>query len=406
MGKRILSLCMALALCLGLLSLTALAEEPGSWEHSSDAHSGWTELTEGELDELNYKLESGNYYLSSEVQDFRPGQYLMYPMTKVITVTGDVTLCLNNVSYTYTGSEQSAIVVNKGASLTICGCAKSGNDYLGGITSNGSYAVKNSGALNMTSGKISSRTEYGAAIYNAGTCTISGGKVSGSAGGGWQQPYETAYGVYNAEDGSLTITGSPEISGQAPGYSSDPTGPQIDVYTSDTITVQNLSSEFEGIDIGFYGEDGDTVVSGVTDEDTAKRFKVTDPENSELIYDQTNSSLIFKKGEVIDYGSLYFAGEPVVNQTKYKIKNTEDTTFSATLEEVEDAESEDYDLLWDEDTMTLTLNSATVKASCKYVTGSQEGKSDALISLNCDEETALNIAVIGDNSLTVINPGY
>ncbi len=400
--KKRLCFILILALCVSLLSVGAWAAD--ETEHTSH-DSSWTELTADELDKLNYTLKSGKYYLSSTEKNTLPGQFLMYPMTKVITVTGNVTLCLNNVSYTYTGNEQFAIVVNEGASLTICGCKKYGDNYLGSIFSNSIlYTVSNSGTLHIASGVISSSVECGAAIYNAGTCTISGGKVSGSAGDSFYG-FKTAYGVYNAENGSLTITGDPEISGQAPGTRLDPTGPQIDVYTSDTITVRNLSTDFEGVKIGFYGEDGDTVVSKVTEE-TAELFTVTDPENSELIYNETDGSLTFEQGEVIDYGSLCFAGEPVVNQTKYKIENseTEGTIFSAELVEVDaDADAEDYDLLWDEDTMTLTLNSAEAKASCEYKSGSSE-KEDALISLNCDAETTLNVKVIGKNHLTALNP--
>ena len=396
MGKRMLSLCMALALCLGLLPATALATG-GDWEHND--HTGWTELTAEELSKKNYTLEDGKYYLSSKDRGMLQNQFLMYNMPEPITVTGTVTLCLNNVSYTYTGSEQSAIVVQKGASLTICGCAKNGNNYLGSIFSNSVlYTVSNSGTLHITSGGISSSVESGAAIYNAGTCTISGGKVSGSAGNAYDG-YKTAYGVYNAGDGNLTITGSPEISGQEP---DDPKGPQIDVYTSDTITVHDLSAEFEGINIGFYGEDGATVVSGVTKE-TAELFKVTDPANSELNYNAEDSSLTFKKGEVIDYGSLYFAGEPVVNNTEYKINYAQnDSTFSVSLEEVT-ADSDDYDLLWNEQERTLTLNSATAKASCEYSSAGQDNW-DALISLSCEEKTTLTINVIGKNNLTALNP--
>ena len=395
----------ACLLCLLLLAtalpLPALADGPeeNAWEHTG--HNGWTALTAEKLNELGYTLNTtGKYYLSAEKVDPN-APYSNMNETQPITIAAgaEVTLCINDVMYTYNGNEDPAIIVNEGATLTICCC---GNTQYAGLGSNSSHAVQNNGTLNMASGKISSRVEYGAAICNAGTCTISGGKVSGSAGD-VLDGYKTAYGVYNEENGSLTITGNPEISGQAPGTRLDPTGPQIDVYTSDTITVRNLSTDFEGVKIGFYGENGETVVSGVT-ADTAKLFTVTDPANSELSYNEKNGSLTFKKGEVIDYGSLCFAGEPVVNQTKYKINNTGDTTFSATLVEVEDAGSEDYDLRWDESTMTLTLNSATVKANCEYVTGSQEGKSDALISLNCAEKKTLNIQVIGDNSLTVINP--
>lgn len=392
----------ACLLCLLLLAtalpLPALADGPeeNAWEHTGHS-SGWTELTADTLSSRNYTLEDGKYYLNAvKVDPNAPYSNMNETQPITIAAEAEVTLCINDVMYTYNGNEDPAIIVNEGATLTICCC---GNTQYAGLGSNSSHAVQNNGTLNMASGKISSRVEYGAAIYNAGTCTISGGKVSGSAGDALDG-YKTAYGVYNEENGRLTITGNPEISGQAPGERIEPTGLQIDVYTSDTITVRNLSTDFEGVKIGFYGEGGDTVVSGVTKE-TAKLFTVTDPENSELIYDGANSSLTFKKGEVIDYGSLYFAGEPVVNQTKYKINNTGDTTFAATLVEVEDADSEDYDLLWDEDTMTLTLNSAEVKASCQHKSGVTD---DALISLDCDEETTLTIKGIGENHLTALNP--
>ena len=392
----------ACLLCLLLLAtalpLPALADGPeeNAWEHTGHS-SGWTELTADTLSSRNYTLEDGKYYLNAvKVDPNAPYSNMNETQPITIAAEAEVTLCINDVMYTYNGNEDPAIIVNEGATLTICCC---GNTQYAGLGSNSSHAVQNNGTLNMASGKISSRVEYGAAIYNAGTCTISGGKVSGSAGDALDG-YKTAYGVYNEENGRLTITGNPEISGQAPGKRIEPTGLQIDVYTSDTITVRNLSTDFEGVKIGFYGEGGDTVVSGVTKE-TAKLFTVTDPENSELIYDGANSSLTFKKGEVIDYGSLYFAGEPVVNQTKYKINNTGDTTFAATLVEVEDADSEDYDLLWDEDTMTLTLNSAEVKASCQHKSGVTD---DALISLDCDEETTLTIKGIGENHLTALNP--
>ena len=308
----------ACLLCLLLLAtalpLPALADEPeqDAWEHTEHS-SGWTELTADKLSDLKYTLEDGKYYLSAvKVDPNAPYSNMFETQPITISAEAEVTLCINDVVYTYNGNQNPAIIVNEGATLTICCC---GSTQYAGLGSNSSHAVQNNGTLNMASGKISSRVEDGAAIYNAGTCTISGGKVSGTAGGGWQQPYKTAYGVYNAEGGSLTITGNPEISGQAPGERDEPTGPQIDVYTSDTINVHDLSSNFEVINIGFYGEDGKTVVSGVT-ADTAKLFTVTDPANSKLIYNEKNGSLTFEKGEVIDYGSLYFAGDPVVNQTK------------------------------------------------------------------------------------------
>ena len=394
--KKQLVFILILTLCVSLLSVGAAAAD--ETKHASH-DDGWKALTAEELTTRNYTLDTGKYYLSAEKENPMAPYSNMFGI-KPITVTAGakVTLCINDVMYTYNGNEDSAIIVNEGASLTICCCSSTQYAVL---ASNGSYAVKNSGTLNMTSGVISSSVECGAAIYNAGTCTISGGKVSGSAGNSFDG-FKTAYGVYNAENGSLTITGNPEISGRAP---DDPKGPQIDVYTSDVIVVRDLASGFEGVNIGFYGEDGETVVSGVTDEDTAKLFKVTDPENSELIYNKMYDSLTFKKGEVIDYGSLYFAGERVVNNTKYKINYAQEgSTFSVSLEKVTaDSDADDYDLLWNEQEMTLTLNSAEAKASCEYSSAGQDNW-DALISLNCEEKTTLTINVIGKNNLTALNP--
>ena len=43
--------------------------------------------------------------------------------------------------------------------------------------------------------------------------TVSGGSLNGTAGI-WEN-YKTAYGIYNAEGASLTITGAPYITGSA-----------------------------------------------------------------------------------------------------------------------------------------------------------------------------------------------
>ena len=95
--RKLGALVMALALCVGLLPVSALAAEPESWEHTEHDNS-WTELTAEKLGALNYTLENGKYYLSSTERNMLPNQFLMYNMTKSITVTGNVTLCLNNVS--------------------------------------------------------------------------------------------------------------------------------------------------------------------------------------------------------------------------------------------------------------------------------------------------------------------
>ena len=153
MKHRILAWIMAAVLTVGLLPTAAWAAGE-DWEHND--HTDWTALTTEKLSELDYTLTTGKYYLSGTEQSLLPGQVSM-DISNPITVTGNVTLCLNNVSYTYTGSEQSAIVVQEGASLTICCCKEDDSNYLGGISSNSvPYTVSNSGTLHTTSGAISS----------------------------------------------------------------------------------------------------------------------------------------------------------------------------------------------------------------------------------------------------------
>ena len=114
-GKRIWSGLLALVFCLGLLPATALAAAEGSEKHTD--HTEWTALTEDVLKEKEYQLEDGQYYFSGTEYEY--GE-LVIETSSVLTVTGNVTLCLNNVSYTYTGNNESAVVVEENASLTIC----------------------------------------------------------------------------------------------------------------------------------------------------------------------------------------------------------------------------------------------------------------------------------------------
>ena len=104
-GKRIWSGLLALVFCLGLLPATALAAAEGSEKHTD--HTEWTALTEDVLKEKEYQLEDGQYYFSGTEYEY--GE-LVIETSSVLTVTGNVTLCLNNVSYTYTGNNESAVV--------------------------------------------------------------------------------------------------------------------------------------------------------------------------------------------------------------------------------------------------------------------------------------------------------
>lgn len=186
MGKKLLSLCMALALCLGLLPATALA----AGEH--DSHSnGWTELTADTT-----TLSGGCYYLSGGVE---------YTGAKSITVSGEVILCLNGHKLDLKGQH---ISVGSGASLTLCDCS-TGGVLTGGSGSNGGGVyVDGGGTFTMTGGNIAGNTANaggGVYVYKGGTFTMEGGSISNnttsSGGGGGVMVYE---GTFTLSGGSIT----------------------------------------------------------------------------------------------------------------------------------------------------------------------------------------------------------
>lgn len=396
--KKYLGFILVLALCVSLLSVGAWAAD--ETEHTSH-YSSWTELTVEELENLGYTLTSGKYYLSSTEKQADDIDYYEMTGSQTIAVTGDVTLCLNDVYYSY-GGNQPAVSVSEGASLTVCCCKLDRYDnFLGTLRCNKGvlYGIENKGTLIFAGGSIITNTENGAAVYNAGTCTISGGSVSGSAVSG--QVYKTAYGIYNENGAQLTITGSPRISGNEPGYWEGwtefvSTGPQIDILTYDTINVNDLGEEFSGTCIGFYGDANTVVVSGVSGVEnpstyeeimaaTWQLFQLTYPENSEFIYTPPQGD---------DPGTLTYAGHTSLT---YGDTNVMDNTYynvSSDGSGLEDGTSADYDILWSEENRTLTLNNVDISTAIHEFT-----YADSLFSTALEDGITINL--IGQNSITV-----
>lgn len=387
--KKRLCFILIFALCVSLLSVGAAAADE-TWKHSN--HEGWTELTVEALEKTDYTLHNGNYYFSGTSDGW--GEVLT--TTKQIKITGTVTLCLNNTRYTYEGEADAAIVVGEGANLTICCCqGDEWGNYDGMISnSNVSYGIYNNGTLTVTGGGIAINKENGAAIYNAGTCTISGGSMSGTAGT-WGN-FKTAYGIFNAKDASLSISGSPSISGRAVGDMNDPSGPQIDILTYDTINVRDLPTDsyelVRSYNIGYYGETGQVVVSGVSGSPnpgtmeeilaaTWQCFTLTYPENAEFIYDEKAGTLTYAGHTSLAYGDTNVMGD-----TYYKV--------NASGSGLEEGTEADYDILWDEDGKTLTLNSVKIETQINSFTFA-EGLFSAAV------EEGITVELIGENSITV-----
>ena len=201
MRKRFLSLFCVLALCLGMLSVTALAVG----EHTD--HSGWTALGGNTT-----TLSNGSYFLFSDVE---------YNGTGAITVSGTVTLCLNG--HVLDLNEQ-YIKVNSGASLTLCDCTSGTTS--GYIDSDGLWkhgeAPAGTTPCNLTGGVITggkgqtvseerhlSNCGGGVVVSSGGTFTMTGGNVAGNTGSGG--------GVYLSKDGAFTMKGG-SITGNSTTY--------------------------------------------------------------------------------------------------------------------------------------------------------------------------------------------
>lgn len=142
----------------------------GDASHSDPAWQKWTTPS-------NYTLTGGSYYLSGTVTLSQP-----------ITITGDVNLCLNGK--TISSATDSSPFQVTGGSLTICDC-QTGGQLTGGITATG------------------------------GQIGIYGGTISGGA-----------YAVDLGGDATLTLAGSPALSG---------TSAALKLYTKSGTTLDNAA---------------------------------------------------------------------------------------------------------------------------------------------------------------------
>ena len=386
---RLLGLMLALALCVGLLSATpALAQE--QWEHT-DHSDGWKALTAENLTGQSQQLTSGKYYFSSD----DPYKNFSSDTQLVVGNGQNVTLCLNDVMYMYIGSEEAAIVVQEGGTLTVC-CCKMDKGMFNGVLFGSKYGIENNDTLTVTGGNLFTSMEEGAPIYNNGTLTVSDGVLQGSCTtwNGSEMVNKTAYGIYNDEKGKLTLSGSSSIMGTAPGPENDsPTGPKIDIMTHNTILVDNLSTAFLlSYNIGFDAEMTTPVVKGVN-ETTASFFNLTFPEGYLLAYSADNGGTL----SCVKASSLQYCGQNVADKTYYKVENSDysygtgDPVFK--ISGLTLGDENDYDLYWDEESHTLTLNGLDAVSN-------GEGFGKAMFQANCD---TLNVDLIGENKIKALS---
>lgn len=118
-------------------------------------------------------LESGYYYLSDESAE----------AAGVITISGDVTLCLHGNTLTKTHPDRMFTLTSADAVLTICDCDGSGT-----LTSSATGGVcigVNAGTVNIQGGTITGFNAAAGAIFlNGGNGTMSGGTITGNTSSG------------------------------------------------------------------------------------------------------------------------------------------------------------------------------------------------------------------------------
>ena len=169
MKKRLFSIFCALVLCLALLPGMAM---PASAASCDGTHSdGWTELTAAGGD-----LSSGKYYLSGDVT-----------ATDVITINGEVTLCLNGRVLDLNGHYIN--VSGSGNSLTLCDCNGSEQSHKFTVGAGGLWTLdKTNGAEPITGGVITGGKGDGSGgcVYvESGTFNMESGSLVGNAASDW-----------------------------------------------------------------------------------------------------------------------------------------------------------------------------------------------------------------------------
>ena len=251
-------LCVAIVLAISLPVSTAFAAEGEPEATVHDHNDGtWTELTA-----TGGTLQSGNYYLTSDVT-----------LTTDITIADNATvvLCLNG--YKLTGARTNAVITfNEGVDFTLEDCsadasAPAGRGVItGGIGFLDEYSARHGGGVyisgnstfTMNGGTISGNTATfggGVGVDNDGTFTMNGGTISGNTanfdGGGVE-----------LVNGTFTMTG-----GTISGNSAYDWGGGVYVRNNSTFTMEggtitdNTAKTFGG---GVYVAYGTFTMSGGT----------------------------------------------------------------------------------------------------------------------------------------------
>jgi len=157
---RILLIALVLVSGFALLPVEAAAEGT----NCTGSHTGWTQLTA-----TTTTLSSGRYYLANNLTTNGTD----------ISVTGDVTLCLNGKKISLNDTFD-CISVSGDGYLTLCDCVGTGEIKKADTGSNvraGIY-LSNNGSMTMYGGKIVSESYYAISCSTTGDLYIRGGTIN------------------------------------------------------------------------------------------------------------------------------------------------------------------------------------------------------------------------------------
>ena len=193
-----------LLILLLLLPVTAVAQDD-----NHDNHEGWTALTNEVLS--GNTLPTGKYYLSEDVTCIGGTQ-------TAITITGEVTLCLNGHVLNLNGQ---SLRVESGATLHLCDCNTTNQTHKFTVGSDGLWQLNEAdGTETLTGGVITggkNRKEDifywdGGGVFVNGTFAMSGGNIVGN------MSTDNGGGVYVDINGTFTLSGG-SIAGNTCTYS-------------------------------------------------------------------------------------------------------------------------------------------------------------------------------------------
>ena len=140
--------------------------------HTHPITDGGADMTWTGVSSLGEITGTGSYYLTGDIL-----------MNSNLNITGTVNLCLNGHKiYTKTGTSYGTVKIQTGAALNVCDCSENESGLI--TTCRGSYAIENSGTLNLYSGSVERSSDDNEAAVKVNTGAVFnmyGGKIGGNA---------------------------------------------------------------------------------------------------------------------------------------------------------------------------------------------------------------------------------